>query len=156
MNTHHLAQVNIAKCLAPLDNPIMLDFINSADRMNRLADAQDGFVWRLKDQDKQTASTIFKDENLIVNLSVWKNMEALFNFTYQTDHVEIYKRKQEWFSKIEMAYMAFWYIPKGTRPTLQEAHTRLQYLQKHGNTPYAFNFKSKFTLEDALNYKLKK
>lgn len=155
MSTHHLAQVNIAKCLAPLHHDTMQGFINSADKMNAIADAQEGFVWRLKDEDKHSAVTIFKDETLIVNLSVWIHMEALFKYTYQTEHLEIYKRKNEWFSKIKMTHMAFWYIPKGQLPTLKEAKQRLDYRDKHGDTPYAFSFKSKFTLIDALNYELK-
>ena len=49
--------------------------------------------------------------------------------------------------------MAFWYIPEGYEPTLQDSKERLEYLNTHGDTPYAFSFKSKFTLEDALTYK---
>ena len=149
----HLNQVNIAKRLAPMDDPIMRDFINNVDKMNALADNTNGFIWRLKDEDKDEAVNVFQDESLIINMSVWTDLESLFAYTYQSGHIEVFKRKKEWFSKMKMMHMAFWYSPEGLEPTFQDAKNRLDYLNTHGETPYAFSFKSKFTTEDALNYK---
>lgn len=156
MNKYYLAQVNIAKRLAPMDDPIMKDFVDNLDNINAIADAAKGFVWRLKDEDKDEAARIFQDNSLIINMSVWESLETLFNYTYNSGHVEIFKRKKEWFSKIKMAHMAFWFVPEGYLPTFNDAKQRLDYLSKHGDTPFAFSFKSKFTIEDSLNYKLLK
>lgn len=52
--------------------------------------------------------------------------------------------------------MAFWYVPVGYEPTFQDAKQRLDYLNNHGETPYTFTFKSKFSVLDALHYKLQK
>lgn len=149
----HLAQINIAKRLAPMDDPIMQDFVNSLDRINALADGSEGFLWRLKDEDKDIGAQVFLDDTLLINMSVWKDLETLFNYTYKSGHIEVFKRKKEWFSKIKMMHMAFWYVHKGAEPTFQDAKNRLDYLNKHGDTPYAFSFKSKFTVSDSLNYK---
>ncbi|TGV01149.1 DUF3291 domain-containing protein [Flavivirga rizhaonensis] len=153
MSKLHLAQVNVAKRLAPMDDPIMQDFVNNLDRINALADESEGFVWRLKDEDKDLGAQIFQDDKLLINMSVWENLEALFNYTYKSGHIEVFKRKKEWFGKMKMMHMAFWYVPKGYEPTFQDAKNRLDYLNKHGDTPYAFSFKSKFTVSDSLNYK---
>ena len=153
MSKFHLAQVNIAKRLAPMDDPIMLDFVNNLDKINAIADSFDGFIWRLKDEDKDEATLIFKDDTLIINMSVWENLESLFNYTYNSGHIEVFKRKKEWFSKMKMVHMAFWYVPEGYNPTFQDAKDRLDYLNTHGDTPFAFSFKSKFTIEDAGIYK---
>ncbi len=150
MSKLHLSQVNVAKRLAPMDDPIMQDFVNNLDRINTLADKHDGFVWRLKDED--LAAEIFKDDTLLINMSVWETLEDLFNYTYKSGHIEVFKRKKEWFSKMRMVHMAFWYTPEGYEPTFQDAKDCLDYLNVHGDTPYAFSFKSKFTPEDALNY----
>ncbi|WP_299256688.1 DUF3291 domain-containing protein [uncultured Aquimarina sp.] len=148
-----LAQVNIAEMLAPINDPIMEDFVNNLDRINELAEQSDGFVWRLKDDEgNATAITVFDNLFLIINMSVWESMDALFNFTYKTDHVEILKRKKEWFGKMPRMHMAFWYIENGHKPTPAEAKERLYYLQEYGETPYAFSFKSKYTIDDAINY----
>ncbi len=153
MEAFHLAQINIAKRLAPLDDPIMKDFVNNLDRINALADESEDFIWRLKDEDKDLGAQVFQDDTLLINMSVWKNLEALFNYTYKSGHIEVFKRKKEWFSKIKMMHMAFWYVPKGYEPNFLDAKNRLDYLNKHGETPYAFSFKSKFTASDSLNYK---
>lgn len=153
MNTYHLAQVNIAKGLAPLGDPIMQDFLNNVDHINALADNSKGFVWRFKDEDKDEALSVFKEDNLLVNISVWEDLESLFNYIYHSGHIEVFKRKNEWFSKVKMKHMAFWYVPEDHKPTLKEAKIRLDYLNSHGETPYAFTFKSKFSVIDSINYK---
>ena len=153
MSALHLAQVNIAKRLALLDDPIMQDFINNLDKINAIADSSDGFIWRLKDEDKDEAVNVFHDDSLVINMSVWEDLDSLFNYTYNSGHIEVFKRKKEWFSKMKMMHMAFWYVPEGYKPTFQDAKNRLNYLNAFGETPYAFSFKSKFTVEDTLNYK---
>ncbi|KAA5821133.1 DUF3291 domain-containing protein [Algibacter amylolyticus] len=153
MDHYHLAEVNIAKRLAPMDDPIMQDFVNNVDKMNAIADASEGFIWRLKDEDKDEAIFVFKDDSIIINLSVWENLDALFNYTYKSGHIEVFKRKKEWFSKMKLMHMAFWYVPKGYEPTFQDAKHRLDYLNTYGDTPYAFSFKNKFSLAEALTYK---
>ena len=150
---YHLAQVNIARMLGPIDSPVMVEFVNNLDRINAVADKSEGFVWRLKDEENNaTSMKIFEDEFLIVNMSVWTSLEALFKFTYQSAHTEIFKRKKEWFSKMQDMHMAFWYVKEGEVPTTEEAKKRLAYLNEHGETPHAFTFKSKFTAVEALNF----
>jgi len=152
----HLAQVNIAEMIAPINDPVMQDFVNNLDRINALAEESSGFIWRLQgDEGNATAITVFDNLFLIINMSVWEDIDALFNFTYKTAHVEILKRKKEWFKNIPRMHMAFWYVEKGHHPTAQEAKERLYYLQEHGESPYAFSFKSKFTPEEAKTYQIK-
>ncbi len=156
MKTYCLAQINIAKMLAPIDSPVMSDFVANLDRINRLAEESMGFLWRLKDEDDNATSIkVFNDEYIIVNMSVWESKEALFNFTYQSAHVEIFKRKKEWFHKMADMAMALWYVKEGHNPTPEEAKERLVLLNKLGETPFAFTFKSDFDSDDALNYQSK-
>jgi len=153
MATFHLAQLNIAKMIAPISSPIMADFVGNLDYINQIAENHEGFVWRLKgDENNAVAIRVFEDDFMIINMSVWTSKEALFKFTYSSEHVEIYKRKKEWFSAMVGMHMVFWYIPEGHEPTPAEAKERLKYLNENGETPFAFTFKSKFTAEDALNY----
>ena len=48
---YHLAQINIAKMLAPIDHPLMADFVANLDAINSIAEKSPGFVWRLKGDD---------------------------------------------------------------------------------------------------------
>ena len=45
----HLAQLNIAKAKAPLDSPLLQDFVDNLDRINGIAEQSAGFIWRLQD-----------------------------------------------------------------------------------------------------------
>ena len=151
---YHLAQVNIARMLAPLDDPVMSDFVNNLERINALAERSDGFIWRLADDDNNATSIkIFNDDFLVVNMSVWESQEKLFQFTYQSEHLEIFKRKKEWFSKLADAHLACWYVPENHRPDIGEAEQKLEHLNEHGETPIVFTFKKRYTVDEFLNYK---
>jgi hypothetical protein len=150
----YLAQVNIAKMLAPIDSPVMAGFVANLDRINALAEDSEGFIWRLKDESNNaTAIKIFDDDFLIINMSVWKNCEALFQFVYQSNHIEILKRRKEWFEKIPEMHMALWYIPAGHLPTVAEAVERLNYLRNYGETSFSFSFKKRFVVEEANRFR---
>lgn len=138
----HLAQVNIAKMKGPIDSPIMADFVANLDRINALAEAHEGFVWRLKgDENNATAIKVFEDDFLIINMSVWKDKKSLSDYVYKSDHKEIFKRRAEWFESMSEMHMALWLVEEGHFPSPEEAKERLEYLQKNGETEFAFGFR---------------
>ena len=149
----YLAQVNIAKMLAPLESPDMKEFVANLGKINSLADGSDGFVWRLKeDGDDATAIRIFGDGFLLVNLSVWKDPDTLYRYIYKTAHAEMMKRRKEWFEKMHERHTALWYVSKGELPTVTDAEERLVHIRNNGETPYAFSFKKRFTLDEANRF----
>ncbi len=152
---YHLAQINIAKMLAPLESPVMADFVLNLETINALAEASQGYVWRLKDENNDATSIkIYDHEFLLVNMSVWKDIDSLFQFAYHSQHVDIFKRRKEWFGVMTQMHMALWFVPEDHQPLVEEATKRLDYLRTHGETPYAFSFKKRFSVDDAINFKL--
>jgi hypothetical protein len=151
---YNLAQINIARMLAPLDSAVMIDFVNNLDRINQLAETSEGFIWRFIEDNNESAIKVFHDNYIVVNMSVWQSIKALFNFTYRSEHKNIFKRRKEWFSNMKEMHMACWYVPNGKYPTPQEAKDRLEYLDKYGESPYAFTLKTNFTPKQAIMYKL--
>jgi hypothetical protein len=142
----HLAQINIGRLLAPIDHPSIADFKNNLDAINALAEGSPGFVWRLKgDNNNATDYHPFGSELDIVNMSVWESLDTLKAFAYQTEHMTFIRRRKEWFEKFPTTYMALWWIPEGHTPTFEEAQERLQSLDEHGETPFAFT-SDRFTL----------
>jgi|ERR1043166_3477273 len=140
---YHLAQMNVARMKAPLDSALMASFVARVDELNALADGSPGFVWRLKSEDGGAALSLpFDDPMLLVNFSVWESVETLKDYAYKSAHVEMYRRRHEWFEHFDGAYSVLWWIPAGHIPTIEEAKARLAYLQTHGPSPYAFGFKS--------------
>jgi hypothetical protein len=141
----HLAQINVARALYPLDHPGMAAFMHALDPINALADRAPGFVWRLQDESGNAAGlNPFDDPMLIVNMSVWVSINALFDFAYRTGHTAIMRRRNEWFEKPAEAHMALWWIPAGTLPSAQEGKARLLHLRAHGPSAVAFSFKQRF------------
>jgi hypothetical protein len=143
--TWHLAQLNIARTIAPLDSPALAEFVAALDRINALAEASPGFVWRLVgDGGDATDVRVGDDPNLIVNLTVWESVEALFEYTYKSGHVEVMRRRRQWFAPPDGPYLVLWWIPAGHVPTVDEAMARLAHLRAHGPTAHAFTFKQRF------------
>jgi heme-degrading monooxygenase HmoA len=147
---YQLAQVNIARMLAPLDDPGMADFVAALDTINQLADESPGFIWRLQTDDgNATQVRAYEDDRILFNMSVWASLEALQQYVYRSQHGKVMAKRKQWFSKYEGPYQALWWIPAGHIPTVAEAKQRLEYLRQHGETPFAFTFKKNFSaLED--------
>jgi hypothetical protein len=145
MTTYHLAQVNIGRIKAPLDDPRMAGFMSRLDELNALADRSPGFVWRL--QTSEGNATYFRpydDDRILMNMSVWENVEALRNYVYRTVHIELVRQRQEWFETFASNYLALWWVPAGHKAGIDEAKKRIAHLDTYGPTEYAFNFKTVF------------
>jgi hypothetical protein len=142
----HLAELNIGRFAAPLDSPGLKDFVDNLDRINALAEAAPGFVWRLTGEgNNATDIRPFEDDPMMaVNLSVWSDLAALGAYVYRSDHVAIMRRRREFFEVPTEAFMALWWVPAGHIPTIAEAIERLQHLREHGPSPFAFSFREPF------------
>ena len=154
---YHLAQFNLAKAKAPLDDPRMRGFVEQLRPINELADQDPEHLWRLHtDAGDATAIRPYPDDpSLLLTLSVWTSIEALFAFTYRGPHAGVMRDRAEWFHALEEHYIVLWYVPAGTRPSLEEAKDRLAHLRAHGPTPRAFTFKTHFSPEQADEYEFK-
>ena len=144
MKQWELAQLNIAQPVAPLDSPTLADFMANLDRINALADVSPGFVWRLGDEsgDAVGFNQPFGDD-MIVNMSVWESIEALHDYVYQSAHIEVMRRRKNWFESAQRLMAVLWWLPQGHIPDLYEAQARLNLLIEDGPTQDAFTFKSR-------------
>ena len=143
--THHLAQVNIGRMRAPLESPVMADFVAQLDAINALAESSPGFIWRLTgDGNDATSLRPFDDDFIIVNMSVWETIEDLRAYVYKSAHTAAMRRRREWFELFDGAYVALWWVEAGRTPTVGEAKQRLAHLEQHGPTAEAFTFKQPF------------
>ena len=141
----HVAQLNVGRLRAPMDDPSIDDFRNGLDPLNAVADGTPGFVWRLQDESgNATNIKPFGDDLEIVNLSVWESIEALADFTYRSPHAAILRRRREFFEPPTQPILCLWWIEAGTIPTTDDAIRRLEHLRAHGPTPTAFTFRHRF------------
>lgn len=145
MTAFHLAQLNVAVPRGPMDSPVMAGFKAGLEPLNAIADASPGFVWRLVDEGGADATSLrpFGDDTM-VNLSVWESVEALREYAYRVPaHLEALRRRREWFLPYRGGNMlVLWWIPAGSRPTLDEARARLALLDADGPGPDAFTLRT--------------
>jgi heme-degrading monooxygenase HmoA len=142
MKKLHIAEVNIARMRAPLEDSIMREFVERLAEINALADGSPGFVWRLQTEaGNATYLRPYDDDRILFNLSVWESIEQLKDYTYKSAHREVLQRRADWFEKFDAPAMALWWVPEGHRPSVDEAKKRLDRLQKDGPTPFAFSFR---------------
>lgn len=146
MADYHLAQINIGRLLAPIDDPKIAGFVAQLDEINALADSSPGFVWRLKSEGGDFTGIPYNDDPLIiVNMSVWESIQALQNFAYRTRHAGVLRDRRNWFEKMELPHYCLWWVPVGHIPTVAEGRERLEHYQKHGPTDYSFWFTESFS-----------
>ncbi len=141
MSSHQLAQINIARLIAPIDDPQIVEFVLQLDHINQLADNSAGFIWRLKSEQGNATDLAYNDDPfIIVNMSVWESIEALKDFTYRSQHLNVFRDRKKWFEKMAKPHYCLWWIPAGHTPTVEEGKMRLEMYQKLGSTPEAFWF----------------
>ena len=149
MSGYELAQLNIAAMREPLESPSMADFVANLDRINALAEGSPGFVWRLQTEEGDATAMRPMGEDTLVNISVWRDAESLNKYVYASAHVEVMKRRKEWFERMREAYVVLWWVRKGHHPTIPEAIERLELLRAEGSTERAFTFRHTFPPPDA-------
>ena len=151
MNGAHLAQFNVARLAAPIDAPESAEFREALDRINALAEASPGFVWRATGQgfdSEAPAGDI--DPMILANLSVWESAEALAAFAYRSAHGGFVRRGRLWFEPATQPQIVLWWIAASHIPSRAEAFGRLDHLRAHGPSVHAFDFKSRVPAPPSL------
>jgi hypothetical protein len=149
---HVIAQLNVGRAVAPLDDQRLADFMAWLAEINALAERSPGFIWRLQgDSGNNTDLKVNDDPQFIVNLSVWESIESLHGFTYRSDHRTVFARRYDWFERRETPNVVLWWLPAGTLPDVADALGRLRRLTELGPTPEAFTFKQTFPPPDAVD-----
>jgi hypothetical protein len=142
----HLAQLNVGRLQAPIDDPMIAEFKGALDHINAIADRTPGFVWRLQTEEGNATALhpIDDDELVAINMSVWESIEALADYVYRSEHTAYLRRRREWFERYATSYLVLWWVPAGHIPSIGEALDRLDQLEATGPTPHSFTFTKRF------------
>lgn len=147
----HLAEYNFGTLAHGWEDPRTADFLNGLDLVYRIAETSDGYVWRMSDEDGGCDGASEADlepqdrarlnhPNLAHSLSVWKSIESLEHFVWNTVHRQFYGRKAEWYEGTDNGKLVLWWVPQGTRPTAAEGMARWRHRESHGDTDHAFGW----------------
>jgi hypothetical protein len=132
----------VGRVVRPLDHTDMAEFVAALEPINAIAESSPGFVWRLEDEDGQSSTYVDipgnDDPLLIINYSIWEDLDSLTHFMHKSGHVAYLRRRREWFEKLDFPTSAAWWVPVGSRPDVGDAYRRVLHLQQHGPTDVAF------------------
>ena len=56
------------------------------------------------------------------------------------ERAQFYRKRAEWFALMEKQHLVMWWVGEGHRPTLEEARARLDHLDRHGDSDFAFGW----------------
>lgn len=91
----------------------------------------------------------FGDPQLLINISVWESIDALWEYVYRSQwHSEVFRDGRRWFEPLKEPGLALRWIPAGQTPTIDEAVARLELLRRNGPSPPAFTFKTPFSASE--------
>lgn len=126
-----------------MDHADTADFAHGLVPVNTAAEASPGFVWRLQTADGDATSiSAFPNPLTIVNLTVWESVAALRDFVYRGTHRDFFRRRVEWFEAGSQAVM--WWVIAGSTPTVEQAKARLDFIDRFGPSPFAFEMGRQF------------
>ncbi|WP_134669004.1 MULTISPECIES: DUF3291 domain-containing protein [unclassified Amycolatopsis] len=153
MSEHHLAQLNVGILRHPLEDPRMHGFTSMLDTLNEVADNAPGFVWRLVEDGGNDATSLRTSlgDDVLVNMSVWESRDALWDYVYRSGHLDMLRRRSEWFELPKAPFQVLWWVPAGHVPTVEEAVERLELLREKGPSPSAFGFRDSYLPEGAAS-----
>jgi hypothetical protein len=142
---YSLAQVNVGRLLAPLDDPLMAGYVALRPTVDSLARRSRGFIWRRTGPGSTSKETdLYDDPMIIANVSVWAGLTEFADFVYRSQHLEVLKRGAEWFDPLDGPHYALWWVRRGHLPSAEEARERMEHLRRHGETPHAFSLTTTF------------
>lgn len=144
MDGMHLAELNVGRLVAPVDDPRVAPFVHALDAVNAIAERSPGFVWRLEGDTSQspgaTSLRLPGDAQTLVNMSVWEDADSLRHYVFNTVHRKFYERRHQWFEVMAQHHFVLWWVPAGHIPTLEEAADRLADLRENGASDRAFGW----------------
>lgn len=150
MTQFHLAQANVARMLAPPEDPALADFVALLDEINTLAEQSPGFVWRYVSDARNPQHREYPDSQMLFNMSVWQSAEHLYDYAYKSAHGQVFAKRAKWFEKLSQPQMVLWWVEAGTLPTVAEAKKRLDLIADRGPGPRAFNFRMRYEPDGKL------
>jgi hypothetical protein len=144
MDGMHIAEFNFGTLKHDWDDPRVKGFVDGLDLVNGAAERSDGFIWRLSDAELEASESdadVFEgNDRIAATLSVWRDVESLDQFVWNTVHRQFYARKAEWYDAIGNGNLVLWWVPEGHRPGLAEGMDRWRHWDANGNSDHAFGW----------------
>lgn len=142
----HLAEFNIGTLKYDWDDPRVRDFTDNLSRVNAIAQRSPGFIWQLPGEEMELAQNdpcgpLGGNPRTASTLSVWRDLASLESFVWKTVHKQFFDRRAEWYDVAEQGLrLVMWQVSPGHQPSIAEAASRLELLDRNGDSEHAFGW----------------
>lgn len=138
-----IAEFNFGRLRYDWTDKRVQPFVEGLERVNRLAERSPGFIWRMLDDEMEAAQLgpTLSDDRVASTLSVWRSVEDLRKFVFDTLHGSFLKRGSEWFEESDSPRYVIWPVNPDHRPSVEEGLEKIRHLEKHGASATCFDFR---------------
>ena len=156
--SHKLAFLTVAVLHEPIGHARVQGFVDRVPAVYAAADASAGFqarsirdvaTWKHSWGDVVLPKCYPKLENdqVAMTLSLWDDLESVAAFAYKGAHSEALANRKDWFQSLGLPTYVAWWVPADHQVDWDEGAERLDHLQAHGPSAFAFNFVKPFDVE---------
>lgn len=136
----------VGRLLHPYDHPASRDFFEVGDRIFRQA-RRSGMVEAFSLDGIAFPEEAIKGEGYpILTLTVWRDLQSLFRFTYSGRHHQALRDRSKWMQPYREKHLSYclWWTENPEGVSWEEAFKRYNHYIKLGSTPFAFDFKQAY------------
>jgi hypothetical protein len=142
----------------PYEHPVSRDFYEIGYKVMRQANGTGNLVMEFSPNEAPPfPEHLYKGEGYpILTLTVWKNLQTLYRFTYSGRHKQAIQNRIEWiepYPEKQPTYV-LWWTEKIKDVSWEEAYRRYKYYIQHGPSSFAFDYKAAFD-KDGQTFLLK-
>lgn len=131
----------------PYDHPASRNFFKVGDEVFRQATKSGQLVEAFSSDGVSIPEESIKGEGYpVITLTVWRNLQSLFRFTYSDQHRQALRDKSKWMEAYQEKHLSYvvWWTENLNDVSWEEAFNRYSYYIQHGSTPFAFDFKQAY------------
>jgi hypothetical protein len=131
----------------PYDHPASRNFYEVGNEVFRQATRSGKLIEAFSPEGIAAPEDAVNGEGFpILTLTVWKDLQSLYRFTYSGRHMQALRDRNKWIEPYQEKHLSYvvWWTEKQGDVSWEEAFKRYRYYLQHGATPFAFDFKQAF------------
>ncbi|WP_124553702.1 DUF3291 domain-containing protein [Methylophilus methylotrophus] len=149
LEQYYLVQANIGEWdMSKFSLEKFQEFANLGGHIMQHADPGNGFIWAAGTgfYGDENVTRVFNNPAIILNLSIWRDLDGLKSFVYSSNHLLALKSAKKWFKQLDERVYVLWWIKAGDIPTIELAKSKLDLINSIGPSPLAFDFTEPFDI----------
>ncbi|WP_226673540.1 DUF3291 domain-containing protein [Rossellomorea aquimaris] len=136
----------VGRLTHPYDHPVSREFYEMGYKVMRQATLSGHLIEEFSSDGVTLSVEAVGKGYPVLTLTVWKNLQSLYRFTYAGKHSQALRNRNKWMEPDDGKHSSYvvWWTEKVKDVSWEEAAKRYDYYLEHKATPYAFDLKQAF------------